>query len=130
MGDLTIAQDLLDGVDEALALLGDTRTLRLVTIPSIDVNNPGGAPTETQVDKEIEAFLFAFDSEYMTDANILGGGLMAILAVSSLTTAQINQIQPGNRLIDNDDTTIYEIIKSSPIETAGVKVTVIVQLKG
>ncbi len=128
MGDLTVAQDLLDGVDDVMEVLGDTRTFRIVSIPDIDINNPGETPTETIDDTDIEAVLFAFDSEYMTGANILDGSLMAILAISALTDDQVAQIQPGNRLID--DETVYEIVKSSPVEAAGVQVTVIVQLKG
>lgn len=130
MGDPTIAQDIIDGVAYALDEVGDTRTFRIVTVPSIDINNPGATPVETLEDVSVEAILFSFFQEYMPDANILDGNLMAILSIKDLTDPQVDAIEPGNRLIDNDSTTIYEIVKSNPIEVSGIKVTVILQLKG
>ena len=130
MGDITIAQDILDGVADALGDLGDTRTFRIITTPTVDKNNPGETPIETKVDIPVEAVLFDFDEKYMPNANILEGESMAILSIDPFSDVQVDAIVPGNRLIDNDSTTIYEIIKANPIEAAGIKVTVIIQLKG
>lgn len=130
MGDITIAQDILDGVADALGDLGDTRTFRIITTPDYNLNNPGETPTETDEDVSVEALLFGFNIEYMPEANIIEGELMSILSIKDFTDAQVASIKPGNRLLDSDDTTIYEIVKANPIEVAGIVVTVIVQLKG
>jgi hypothetical protein len=128
MGDLSIAQDLLDGVVDALADLGDTRTLRIITVDPVDPLDPGAAPVETVEDVSVEALLFDFDKKYMPEANVIEGGTMALLSVDPLTDAQVEAIVPGNFLMDGSKA--YDIVKTNPIEAAGVIVTVIVQLKG
>lgn len=128
MGDITIAQDLLDGVVDAMADLGDTRTLRLITVDPVDPLDPGAAPVEILDDVSVEALLFGFDKRYMPEANVTEGDVMSLLSIEPLTDAQVAQIIPGNLLIDGSKT--YEIVKAVPIEAAGVIVTVIVQLKG
>lgn len=128
MGDTTIAQDILEGVADALGSLGDTRSFRVITIPSVDVNNPGATPVETESDTEVEALLFDFDQEYMAGANILEGGLMSIISIEGVADATIAEMEPGNRLVDGS--TIYEIVRVQKIEVAGIIVAVIVQLKG
>ena len=128
MGDLSIAQDLLEGVAEAMEAVGDTRTLRIITVEPINVDDPGAAPVETEVDLEIEALLFDFDKKYMPGANVLEGGLMAILSITTLTDEQVAAIVPGNFIIDGSKE--YDIVKAVPIEASGVVVTIIVQLKG
>lgn len=130
MGDISIAQDLLDGVAEALGVLGSLRNFRLVSTPPVDISNPGETPVETPTDYPLDAYLYAFDNEYMPEANILDGSLMAILSIESLTSEQIEQIEPGNRLIDTTPPGTYEIVRANLIEVAGIKVTAIVQLKG
>lgn len=128
MGDLSIAQDLLEGVAEALAEVGDTRTFRIITVAPIDSNDPGAAPVETPENVSVEALLFNFDKRYMPEANITEGGVMALLSIEPFSDAQVEAITPGNFLVDGSK--IYDIVKTNPIEAAGVIVTVIVQLKG
>ncbi len=128
MGDVSIAQDLLDGVVDAMADLGTTRTLRLITVDPVNPLDPGASPVETNEDVSIEALLFGFDKRYMPEANITEGEVMSILSIDPLTDAQVAAITPGNILIDGSRN--YEIVKAQPIEAAGIIVTVIVQLKG
>lgn len=128
MGDVSIAQDLLDGVVDALDAVGSTRILRIITVDPIDPNNPGAAPVETPENVNVESLLFDFDKRYMPEANVTEGGLMGILSIEPLTDAQIEAIVPGNFIVDGS--TEYDIVKTNPIEAAGVIVTVIVQLKG
>ncbi len=128
MGDVSIAQDLLDGVVDAMAEVGSTRTLRLISVDPINPLDPGAAPIETNDDVSIEALLFDFDKRYMSEANITEGGVMALLSVEPLTDAQVVAIVPGNVLIDGSRN--YKIVRANPIEAAGITVTVIVQLKG
>jgi len=128
MGDLSIAQDLLEGVADALGDLGATRTLRLVSVPSLDINNPGGARVETLDDEDLEALLFEYEDKYMPGSSVHDGNTLAILSIINLTDAQVALVQPGNQLLDG--TRRYEITKTNPIEAAGVIVTIIIQLKG
>lgn len=128
MGDVSIAQDLLDGVVDAMADLGTTRTLRLITDDPVDPLDPGASPVETLENLSVEALLFGFDKKYMPEANITEGEVMALLSINPLDDAQVAAIVPGNVLIDGSKN--YEIVKAQPIEAAGVIVTVIVQLKG
>lgn len=128
MGDISIAQDLLDGVVDAMADLGATRTLRIITVDPIDPLDPGAAPVETVENVNVESLLFNFDKRYMPEANVTEGETMALLSVEPLTDAQVEAIVPGNFLVDGSK--MYDIVKANPIEAAGVIVTVIVQLKG
>ena len=128
MGDVTIAQDLLDGVADALADLGDTRTFRIITAGAIDPNDPGAEPSETTENVSVEAILFNFDERYMPGANVLEGGLLALLSIKDFTAAQVGALEPGNFLIDG--TTVYTIVRDQPIEAAGIVVTAILQLRG
>ena len=128
MGDLSIAQDLLDGVVDAMADLGTTRTFRIITVEAIDPDNPGAAPVETPENVSVEALLFDFDKKYMPEANVTEGGLMALLSIEPFSDAQVSAIVPGNFLVDGSK--VYDIVRTNPIEVAGVTVTVIVQLKG
>lgn len=128
MGDLTIAQDLLEGVAEALGTVGNTRTLKLITYGAIDIDNPGAAPTRLDEDVPIDALLFDFEQEYMPKANVLEGSTMAILSIIDLTDVQVSEIIPGNKLVDGTET--FEIISALEVEASGVPVTFIIQLKG
>jgi len=131
MGDTTIAQDILDGVADALGDLGAVRKLRIITTPSVDNDNPGATPVETLENVDVDTFLFSFDQEYMPEANVLQGELMGIPSLKDLTTAQITAIKPGNRFVDSvNSNKTYEIVATQPTEVAGVIVTVVVQLKG
>lgn len=128
MGDLSIAQDLLDGVVDAMADLGDSRFFRMVTVDPIDPLNPGAAPVETVEDVPVECLLFNFNKKYMPEANVTEGDTMALLSVEPFTDDQVTAICPGNFIVGGSK--VYDIVKSNPIEAAGVIVTVIVQLKG
>jgi hypothetical protein len=130
MGDTSIADDIMEGVADALGDLGTTRTFQIITVPTTDANNPGAKPVESVEDVSVDALLFSFNEEYMSNVSIVDGNLMSILSIQDFTDAQVAAIKPGNSLLDTDDTTVYEIIKSESIEVAGKIVTVIVQLKG
>lgn len=127
MGDTSIAQDILDGVADALGDAGDTRTLRIVNYGSIDPNDPGAAPTVTNDDTPLAALLFDFDEKYMPGANIVDGDTMSIIDLSVLSEAQKTVLAPGTKLIDSNVN--YDIIKINPIEFAGILCAVILQLK-
>lgn len=128
MGDVSIAEDLLDGVVDAMANLGSTRTFRIITAGALDPNNPGAEDADTVENVSVEALLFDFDKKYMPEANVTEGGTMALLSIKPLTDVQVAAIVPGNFLVDGSKA--YDIVKSNPIEAAGVIVTVIIQLKG
>lgn len=127
MGDVTIAQDLLEGVQDALADLGSTRVFRIITYSTPNPSSPGAAPSETLENVNVEAVLFDFDTKYMPGSTALEGKTLAILSIIDFTTAQLAALKPGNYLIDG--TTKFSITKVREIEAAGILVTVILQLK-
>ena len=128
MGNAALAQDFLDAVRDVLSEVGDTKTFRIVTESAIDINNPGAAPTPSNEDVALEAFLFDFIQEYMPEANVIEGDKMAILSVIDLSSAQIEAIKPGEYLIDG--LAMYTIVRTKPVKVAGETITVFVQLKG
>jgi len=99
MGDETLAQDILDGVADALEEMGAARKFRIVTVPAVDIDDAGATPVETKVDVTVATILFSFNNEYMADANVINGNLMAILSLEDLSSSQIAAIKPGNRLV-------------------------------
>ncbi len=127
MGDVTIAQDLLEGVEDAMADLGATRTFRIVTYSAPNPSDPGAAPTETPEDVTVEAILFDFDIKYMPKSSVEEGSTLALLSIIDFTDDQVNSLVPGNFLIDG--TTTFTIAKARKIEAAGIQVTVILQLE-
>jgi len=128
VGDINIAQDLLGGVMDALVDLGAKRTLKLISVPAIDTVNPGAERSETWDTEDLDALLFEYEDKYMPGSSVRNGSTLAILSIIELTDAQVSLIKPGSRLVDGQ--TEYEIIKTNPIEVAGIIVTIIVQLKG
>lgn len=128
MGDLTIAQDLIDGVQDVMSVVGDTRTLRMLVDSPRDPLNPGAAPTRTPTDFNLEAFLFDFDESYFQGANSVDGDMMAIIDINTLSGAERESVDVGNQIIDGSNT--YEVTAVNKIEFAGVAVTYVLQLKG
>lgn len=126
MGDLAVANDLIAGVKDALAVVGDTATFRIENVGTIDPNDPGADPGTTPEDVSLEAFLFDFDNTYFPDANIEQGSTMAILDLSELTEPQIDEIKIGNKLTGIG--VEYTITNTNKIQVAGKTVTFILQL--
>ena len=127
MGDLTIAQDLLGGVEAALAEVGATRVFKYVVYSAVNPLAPGAAPTETPVNVNVETLLFDFDIKYMPDSSVEEGNTLALFSIIDFTAAQKAALIPGNFLVDGSVT--YTISKVRKIEASGVLVTVILQLK-
>lgn len=128
MGDLSIAQDLLDGVVDALGDLGDTRTVRIVTEGALDIGDPGAGRPKTNEDVPVEALLYDFEDEYIDGTTVLKGDRKAIISIEPLTVAQVAGIEQGAKLIDGSD--IYTIEGTNEIEVAGTPVTIILHVRG
>lgn len=128
MGDTSVAQDLIDGVKDALEVVGDTSTVRIFTEGALDPLDPGAGRPRTPEDLSIEAFLYDFEDEYIDGTNVLKGDRKAILDVSTLTSIQISGIEQGTTLIDGADS--YAIVGTEDIEVAGVVVTMILHVRG
>lgn len=127
MGDTSIAQDILDGVTDALADLGTTRTFRMVAYGSVNPSSPGVAPTETTTDADVEAILFDFDIKWMPDSSVKKGKTLAMIDINGFTAAQLAGLKPGSFLVDGS--TEHTIAKVRKIEVAGILVAVILQLE-
>lgn len=128
MGDVSIAQDLLDGVADALADVGDTRTMRIITEGSLNLSDPGAGKPRTPEDFLVEALLYDYEDDYIDGTTILAGDRQALLSVEPLTSGQISGIKQGAKLIDGSE--IYSVISTNKIETAGIIVTIILQIRG
>ena len=128
MGDLSIAQDLLDGVEDVMFEVGDTRTLRMLTDSVRDPLNPGAPPTRIATDFDLEAYIYDFDEQYFPGANSIDGDLLAIIDIMTLTEAQREAVDVGNQVVKGS--TVYEVTARRRIEFAGVAVTYVLQLKG
>lgn len=128
MGDVTIAQDLIEGVTDALADLGDTRQVRIVSEGVLDPLNPGAGKPRTTTDTDVEALLYDYEDRYINGASVLEGDRQAIIDIAPLTGAQVAALEPGNFLIDGSK--IYSIVRATPIEAAGITVTVVLQIRG
>jgi hypothetical protein len=127
MGDVSIAADIIEGVADAMADVGSTRTLRLITYGDVDPDDPTAPPTEVLDDNDLEALLFEYNEKYMPNTSIEEGETMCIVSIQDLTDDQVDEIIPGNYLIDGSTT--YSISAVNPIEVAGITVTAILQLK-
>jgi hypothetical protein len=128
MGDISIANDLLSGVTDALADLGSTRTVRITTFGALTLGAPGAGGTPTDEDISVEALLYDFEDKYINNTSILKGDRKAILSIEPLSVAQVNAIKQGVKLIDGTD--VYTVVKASPIEVAGTSVTIILHIRG
>jgi hypothetical protein len=128
MGDTSIAQDILNGVTDALADLGDTRILRIFTEGALDPNDPGAGVPLTPENFSVEALLYEYEDSYIDDKVILMGDRKAILSIDPLTSGQISGIKQGAKLIDGSD--VWTVVSTERIEVAGIIVTIILQIRG
>lgn len=128
MGDTSIAQDILEGVADALGDLGTTRIVRVFTEGALNPSDPGAGKPRTPENIDVEALLYDYEDSYINGTSILSGDRKAILSLEPLSLAQINAIQQGSFLIDGTDT--YTIVNTGKIEVAGVTVTMVVQIRG
>lgn len=128
MGDTSIAQDLIDGVTDALADLGDTRTIQIYTEGALDPADPGAGKPKSAEDLSVEALLYDYEDEYINGQTVLRGDRKAIIDIAALTSTQLAGIGQGSIVIDGSDK--YTIIGTSAIEVAGVTVTIILQIRG
>lgn len=128
MGDTSIAQDVLDGVADALADLGDTRTVRIFTEGSLNLSDPGAGKPKTPEDVPVEALLYDFEDEYVDGETVLKGDRKAIVDIGQLSAAQLSGIKQGSMLIDGSDN--WTIVSKNDIEVAGIIVTIILHIRG
>lgn len=128
MGDTSIAQDIIDGVADALGDLGDTRTVRILTEGALTPGDPGAGKPRTPEDVSVEALLYDYEDRYVDETVILRGDRRAILSIGPLSVAQIDGIKQGSKLIDGAD--VYTVVNKGEIEVAGLTVTMILQIRG
>ena len=127
MGDTTIAADILEGVADALADVGTTRTLRIITAGSLNPSNPGAGPSQSTSDVSVEAIITDYEEKYIDGTTVLDGDKQAVIDLSTLSSVQIDGIRPGNFLVDGS--IIYNIMRPKKYEVAGVPVAVVVQMR-
>lgn len=128
MGDVTVAQSVIEAVTSALAVVGDTRTLRIVSYGSVDPSDPGAGGGQTTQNFPVEGLLYEYEERLRNGTTVLDGDRRAILDLSTLTQIQIADIQPGQYVIDGSET--YTIVNVDIVEVAGLVVTAIMQLRG
>jgi hypothetical protein len=128
MGDLSIAESLLDGVTDALGAVGSTRQVILITDGLINDADPGAGPAQTTETISVEALLYDYEDRYVDGQAILANDRSAILSIQPLTDAQIALIKPGCQLVDGAKT--YQVVNTQEIEAAGTIVTIILQIRG
>lgn len=128
MGDANIAQDILEGVADALSDLGDSRTVRIFTEGALDLNDPGAGAPRTPEDLPVEALLYDFDDELIDNTAVLKGDRNAIIDLNSLTTGQIDSIGQGSLVVDGSDN--YTVVQAHRIEVAGIISALILHIRG
>jgi hypothetical protein len=128
MGDPTLAQDLLDGVTDALADVGDTRTLRIFTEGALTPGDPGEGKPRTYEDVAVEAILYDYKDHYIDETTVKTGDRKALIAINPLSVPQVAGIKQGAKLIDGSD--VFTVVNVEKIEAAGILVTVILQIRG
>jgi hypothetical protein len=128
MGDLTIAQDILEGVADALADLGTTRQVRVTAFGALTPGDPGagGAPVDTDFD--VEAVVADYEEKYVDGAVIRAGDRQAVLSIGPLSAAQIAALAPGAKLLDGPS--VYSVVSANVPEVAGVPVVAILHVRG
>jgi hypothetical protein len=127
MGSPTTAQDFLDAVEDVLDDLGDTRVVRITTYGVIDPADPGAGPSVSTTDYNVDAVLYDYQDRQIDGTAIQQGDRQAVLAVDSLSSAVIAAILPGAKLVDGS--TVYSIVRASPVEVAGETVTIFLQIR-
>jgi hypothetical protein len=128
MGDASIAQDLIEGVTDALADLGGTRTVQIYTEGALNPINPGAGKPKIAEDLSVEALLYDYEDSYIDGQTVLRGDRKAIIDIAQLTPTQLSGVAQGAVLIDGSDR--YTVVGTSTIEVAGVTVTIILQIRG
>jgi hypothetical protein len=128
MGDLTIAQDLLDGVADALADLGATRKVRVIARGALTPGDPGAGGAQSATDFDVEAVIVGYDERYVDGTAIRAGDRQAILSIGPLSAAQVAGLKPGARLVDGAH--VYSAVNANVPEAAGTPVVAILQLRG
>lgn len=128
MSDLTLASDIIMGIEEAMRDAGWVMQIRSTQYGSIDPAHPGAAVTETVIDTNFDGLVFDFDEKYLPGSTIEDGDKMVLVSVDGMIDSIIQSIAPGNYIIDESE--IYSIIKTAPIKVAGSTVVVLAQVKG
>jgi len=128
MGDLTIAQDLLDGVADALADLGATRKVRVITAGALTPGDPGAGGAQSTADFNVEAVIVDYEERYADGTVVRAGDRQAILSIGPLSATQVAALAPGARLVDGSKT--YSVVSANLPEAAGVPVVAILQVRG
>lgn len=94
MSDLTLASDIILGIEEAMRDAGWSMLLRSIQRGSIDQNNPGAAPTDISVDTAFDGLVFDFDEKYMPGSTVLDGNMMVLVSVDGMSESLIQTIAP------------------------------------
>jgi len=128
MGDITITQDIIEGIVDIMVEVGWTIILRSNVYGAVDIENPGAAPSETIVNTPFEGFIFDIEDKYFNGTSILKGDRNLIVSIDGFTPEQIAAIAPGNYIVDSSD--IYSIISAELINVSGLTATVIAQIRG
>ena len=128
MSEAVTAQDFLDAITDVLADLGTTRTVRITTRGALNPSNPGAGPSLSTDDYSVEAILYDYMDSQIDGSTIQTGDRVAVLSIDPLTSGVIDTILPNAKLIDGS--TVYTIVRTSPVEVAGEKVTVFLQIRG
>jgi len=124
MGDVTIANDILDALSEAFQLdVGKALTLREVSLGSLNPINPGAGRTPTNIDHSAYGIISSYDSKRIDGTLVLKGDMEGILSLKELSVVP----EVGMRVIDG--AVDYEIIRAEIPEVAGVGVVAILQLR-
>ena len=127
MGDLGIPQDIIDGVDDVMVEVGSTFTITIIEYGAVDPDNPGAAPSETPTVIEFEGFLYDIEDNKIDGSTVLRGDQNLLIAVSTLSVAEVGQITPGNYIIRGAES--FNIIASEPIKVSGITTVVIAQVR-
>lgn len=124
MADLTIAQDILDGVDEIMDTIGKSVTLKTATFGDwIDSTNKTKGKKKVTGTHSTKGFLYNF-SDYLIDGTeIKRGDKQAIVSVKDLTIVS-DEIE---LLIDGSEQ--WKVLQAKPIEVSGTITAIILHLR-
>ena len=124
MADLTIAQDILDGVDEIMDTIGKSVTLETATFGDwIDSTNKTKGKKKVTDTHSTKGYLYNF-SDYLIDGTeIKRGDKQAIVSVKDLTIIS-DEIE---LLIDGSEQ--WKVLQAKPIEVSGTITTIILHLR-
>lgn len=129
MGDINIALDLIDGVQDIAAEVGDTVIIRSVSKTDlIDPASPSKGRTTVNIDREVESVLTDFRENQIDGTKVQAGDKQAIIDIKSLDF----EIDTSDIYIDGtdpDNSTHYNIEDIQNIRVSGLLVTQILQLR-